>query len=279
MSEDQQATLEWADAFASVTSEKAGARSSYLARQVYFPINDAAYHLLAPLYPTSLMHHVFERINRDRFSEENKAARDAKMRSQWHPHGFRDYPYLAIQKYGGTKPQNISQLNSERRGEGFMLPSLPPVWQTPSVKPPLHADSVFPRIFGYRREVRKITDALSSFLEKVQDYNNIKVRRTRAEMVSQIIDSLVQYAARVQELEPGWSLDPDCQLSEEEQLWLDPGRADSDPDFSQKYIRGEWRTEVSERFARWLNRRIEGKRTPMGDPEFLKWRQEVEEWL
>jgi CRISPR-associated protein Csy1 len=127
--------------------------------------------------------------------------------------------------------------------------------------------------------VRKLTDALRSFLEKVQDYNNIKVRRTRAEMVSRVIDRLVQYAARVQELEPGWSLDPDCQLSEAEQLWLDPGRADSDPDIYQKYIRGEWRTAVSERFARWLNRRIEGKRTPMGDPEFVEWRQEVEEWL
>lgn len=26
----------------------------------------------------------------------------------------REYPNLAVQKFGGTKPQNISQLNSER---------------------------------------------------------------------------------------------------------------------------------------------------------------------
>jgi CRISPR-associated protein Csy1 len=184
-----------------------------------------------------------------------------------------------VQNFGGTKPQNISQLNSERRGEAYLLPSLPPHWQTAVVKPPLHAESVFAHIFGYRGEVQRLTKTLRIFLGKVQDYNNIQVREKRAEMVSQVIDELVQYAARVHELDPGWSQATDCRLNEEEQLWLDPGRADLDQEFRRKYESGEWRTAVSGRFARWLNRRIEAKHIPMGDPEFLEWKREVEAML
>lgn len=279
LSPDGEIAAKWAEAFAGVTGGKTSVVSSTLARQVYFPINKKDYHLLAPLFPTSLVHYVYERINHDRFDEDNRAARDARKKGQWYPHGFREYPNLAVQRFGGTKPQNISQLNSERRGEACLLPSLPPHWQSTAVKPPLHADSVFPRIFGYRRVVQGLTKALRTFLEKVQDYNNVHVREKRSEMISQIIDELVQYAAQIHDLEPAWSLDRDCRLNEEEQLWLDPGRADLDSEFRNKYESGAWRTLVSERFARWLNRRIEAKNIPMGDPEFLEWKREVEDML
>ena len=45
------------------------------------------------------------------------------------------YASLAVQELGGTKPQNISQLNSERRGDNYLLASLPPVWKTVAVQP------------------------------------------------------------------------------------------------------------------------------------------------
>jgi CRISPR-associated protein Csy1 len=95
-------------------------------------------------------------------------------------------------------------------------------------------------------------------------------------MVSLIIDALIQYAAGIQKYEPGWSRDETCKLNEEERLWLDPGRSEVDSEFRDEYEKGDWRKAVSERFARWLNLRIEGKRTPMGDPEFREWRNELE---
>jgi len=279
LSADGSSATQWAEAFAALTKGNVSAASSNLARQVYFPIGDNEYHLLAPLFPTSLIHHVYARINYDRFDEDNRAARDARKKGQFYAHGFREYPDLTVQKFGGTKPQNISQLNSERRGEAYLLPSLPPHWQSAKVKPPLHTDSVFSRVFGFRKEVRRLTQSLCSFLDKVQDYNNVLVREKRAEMVSRIIDELIQYAAQVHELKPGWSQTEDCRLNEEEQLWLDSGRAQLDQDFRARYEGGAWRTAVSERFARWLNRRIEGKHTPMGDPEYIEWKNEVEDML
>lgn len=279
LSSDEESAIQWAEAFAAVTGQKEGAVSSTLVRQVFFPTDCGEYHLLAPLFPTSFVQHLYERINHERFSEESRIAREARKNGQSHPVGFREYPHLTVLRFGGTKPQNISQLNSERRGEVYLLPSLPPHWQSKAVKPPFYADSVFPRIFGYRRVVRELTEGLRSFLKKVQDYTNVNVRAKRADMVSRIIDELVQYAACVHQLEPGWSLDNDCRLNEEEKLWLDSGRRDFDQDFRVKYESGAWRKDISERFARWLNRRIEGKSTPMGDPEFKEWKSEVEEVL
>lgn len=276
MTADQAVAEKWAEAFAGVKESNANAVSSSLARQIYFPIDGGEYHLLAPLYPTSLIHYVFGRILEDRFSDQSRDARSARKNGQWHPNSFREYPDLVVQKFGGTKPQNISQLNSERRGEAYLLASLPPHWQSSAVKPPLHVRSIFSRQFGYRREVQHLTTALRAFLERVKDYKNVHVRDKREEMVSLIIDALIQYAAGIQKYEPGWSRDETCKLNEEERLWLDPGRSEVDSEFRDEYEKGDWRKAVSERFARWLNLRIEGKRTPMGDPEFREWRNELE---
>ena len=80
------------------------------------PLDDRGYQVLAPLYASSFAHSVFRIIDEDRFGADGKEARQAKREQQMHPRGFHEYAGLAIQKLGGTKPQNISQLNSERRG-------------------------------------------------------------------------------------------------------------------------------------------------------------------
>jgi CRISPR-associated protein Csy1 len=276
LSSNREDAEQWADQIAAIMQAKESVASSSLARQIYFPVYTNDYHLLAPLFPTSLVHYLYERINDDRFNEGSRAAREARKNGQGYLHGFREYPDLAVQKFGGANKQNISQLNSERRGEAYLLASLPPHWQSSAVKPPLHVRSIFSRQFGYRREVQHLTTALRAFLERVKDYKNVHVRDKREEMVSLIIDALIQYAAGIQKYEPGWSRDETCKLNEEERLWLDPGRSEVDPEFRDEYEKGDWRKAVSERFARWLNLRIEGKRTPMGDPEFREWRDELE---
>ena len=89
--------------------------------------------------------------------EANKAARQARRERKVHDGVFHDYPGLAVQNMGGTKPQNISQLNSERRGVNYLLSSLPPQWKASAARLPVHATSVFDRLFIARPEVRKIT--------------------------------------------------------------------------------------------------------------------------
>ena len=272
LSQDATEAEAWMAAFARLAEQSDSPASHKLAKQVYWPLADGSYHLLAPLFPTSLVHEVWGGIRHDRFSDEAKAAREAYREQRLHPHGYREYVNLVIQNFGGTKPQNISQLNSERYGENWLLPSLPPRWQSESVTPPLHMESVFARRFGHRPEVRRLTSVLRKFLETVANADsNIRIRNQRAELVDQIRDELFQFAAEVQSLEAGWSKQAACRLNVAEKCWLDPGRAAVDPEFAAQYLRGDWQEEVCLRFGNWLNAAISTDRAPMGQPEAESW--------
>jgi CRISPR-associated protein Csy1 len=137
------------DAFLSLTAGREGRASSHVrAKQVYWLIgddadDDAQYHLLAPLYPASLAQAVYDDIHDARFGEANRLARQARCEGLPYDRAYREYRDLAVQKMGGTKPQNISQLNSERGGTNYLLASLPPVWQGQRNDPPVNAGSIF----------------------------------------------------------------------------------------------------------------------------------------
>ncbi|MFO6217876.1 type I-F CRISPR-associated protein Csy1, partial [Pseudomonas aeruginosa] len=89
----------------------------------------------------------------------------------------------------------------------------------------------------------------------------------------------LQYAARLRELEPGWSATPGCQLHDAEQLWLDPLRAQTDETFLQRRLRGDWPAEVGNRFANWLNRAVSSDSQILGSPEAAQWSQELSKEL
>jgi CRISPR-associated protein Csy1 len=189
-----------------------------------------------------------------------------------------EYPDLAVRKFGGTKPQNISQLNSERRGENTLLAALPPTWQSDPARPPLRIETVFGPWLSNRRRVRLLAGGLRKYLDSVRNpaRNTLEIRQNRAEWVEAIITELFQFAAELHELTPGWSADPDCRLPLEERYWLDPSRGLTDPDFAAARAAVDWREAISERFARWLNARLDTDRTPMGEAEFEAWRGELD---
>jgi len=273
LSNDADQARVWIEAFAGLVQPRAGADSHTKAKQVYWlvgddPCNDENYHLLAPLYATSLAHKVFETINEDRFGGSAKEARKARRDNQPCDWGYRDYPNLAIQKMGGTKPQNISQLNSERGGNNYLLASLPPVWQSPEVREPLHTDSVFPR-FGRRKDVRWLVNGLRRFLED-GPAPVLATRNRRDAYMDALIDELVLFASELHILEPGWSAKSECRLHEAEALWLDLYRGENDPVFDSQRDGGDWPAEVRHRFANWLNRELQ-RNLPMGDVEHQYW--------
>ena len=151
---------------------KGKATAHSLAKQLYWPVafgaqadalSDASYHLLEPLYPSSLAQRVYEQVQADRFGETAKEAREAKKQAAFHAHPVRFYPDMAIQQLGGTKPQNISQLNSQRQGNNFLFASVPPQWVSQSLKPLLNVDSMFQR-YGRRTDVKTELRVLLKFL-------------------------------------------------------------------------------------------------------------------
>lgn len=278
LSDDADLARAWMSAFATMAQAKGLPASNKLAKQVYWPVDAKRYHLLAPLFPTALVHGVWKTIREDRFSDEAKAARQARRDDVAHPRGYREYPDLAIQNFGGTKPQNISQLNSERYGENFLLPSLPPTWKSAEVRAPLKASSVFDRLFGSRPRTRELVRVLRDFLVSVEHAEtNQRIRNKHSELAGLIRDEAFQYAAELQHLEPCWTQHPDCQLNLAERCWLDPERADTDADFASQRNRGDWQEEISRRFGNWLNARLTTANTPMDAVSAAHWRDLLDE--
>lgn len=274
LSSDTRQAEEWMQGFAALTESKVSPATHKLAKQLYWPLETHNYHLLGPLFPSSLTHQVWITIRTDRFSDEAKAAREAHRKNEPHPQGYREYPNLAVQKFGGTKPQNISQLNSERHGENYLLPSLPPVWHSDPIKLPLFIDSVFDGWFDRRPQVRTTIRTLRDFLYSVQETTgNVRIRSKRQALLEQIIDQLLLFSTELQSQEEDWTLSRDCHLNIHEQCWLNPSRKETDPDFAAIYAFGEWQEAICKRFANWLNARLSNhkKPLPLGENEANEW--------
>jgi CRISPR-associated protein Csy1 len=258
-----------AEAFLGLKKKPAKPASHTLAKQVYWlagddPTDDVQFHLLAPLFPSSLVQAFFQKVQADRFGEEAKAARTARKSNAWHENEVRDYPDLAIQKIGGAQPQNVSQLNSERRGVNYLFPALPPVWVSRPIRPP-KGDSLF-TAFGRRPKALKPTLALKKFLASNPPANR-ETRKQRDTYLREIIDEFMNYSTELQSLPPGWTKEAACRLPQEEKDWLEPDFREASYDLGQP---DETLKLIIQRFANWLNSRLE-RVLPVGEVEQAFW--------
>lgn len=274
LSPDEAVGQKWLQAFAGLAQPRGRPSSHTNAKQLYWlsgtdAHDPLAFHLLAPLYPTSLVHRVYLQLQDDRFSDEAKAARAARKAGEAHERPVREYQSLAIQKLGGTKPQNISQLNSERRGDNYLLASVPPIWQSADVCALLGVEHLF-KVFERRKEVKQLAKALRRFLES-DPAANVETRRQVEEWLAQLIDELVFFQAELAALEPGWSLAVECKLPLAQRVWLDP---DAERESGQGMPMEDAADEVAADFANWVNRQTRDP-LPMGDAEFIHWRKLV----
>ena len=283
LNDDPAQTEIWMSAFAEIIEPRGRVASHTLAKQLYWlagdtpdPHDDASFHLLAPLYASSLAHRVYQSIQDDRFSDEAKAARQAKKDGAFSQRPVHEYPHLAVQKLGGTKPQNISQLNSERRGDNFLLASLPPIWRSADLKPLLSTDSMFHR-YGRRVEVKRIVKVLLTFL-KSDSVRNLETRKQRGEWVNDLIDEFLQFSAELRSLPLGWTQVPECQLGSAEKHWLDPDGVEQASAQSGLPLPTDTAERVSSLFANWLNGQLHDQ-LPMGDPEYIEWRKQMHEQI
>jgi CRISPR-associated protein Csy1 len=276
LSDDAEQAEDWMKAFASLVREEAQAASHPLAKQLYWlagedPQDNAQYHLLQPMFSSSLAHAVHADIQDARFGEANKETRQAKRDNKPADATYRDYRDLVARKLGGTKPQNISQLNSERGGVNYLMASLPPPAWKPSVGTTLlKLGSVFDEKHGAFKRfggVRELLRALASFLKNNPD-PTMETRNQRETIEQAIGQELAMFGVAIRGSYPtGWTRDEACQLPLCEQLWLDPDRTElpprDDPEhphwheddlaFNQAYERGDWADDVAARFGLWLN--------------------------
>ena len=270
LSSDLNQASAWMDSFAAVARTRGNPSSHTLAKQLYWPVfdnphSDEGFHVLSPLYASSLAHKVYGQLQEDRFSDEAKAAREARRAETFSDRPVREYRHMAVQQMGGSNTQNISQLNSKRRGNNHLLASLPPVWQSVAVKPLLNTGSMFHR-YSRRPLVRQHVKALVDFL-KTDPNPNQSTRNQRAGYVDSLLDEFFQFTAELRELEPGWSQHADCDLSMVQAHWLDPVGAEPP-------VPVDLADAISRDFAGWLNAQLHAA-LPVGDPEFLAWRKRM----
>lgn len=238
-----------------------GLASHTLAKQVYWmigkdPAKDEDYHLLLPLFESSLVHRIHEIISEDLYGEAAKDARKARREKSFSEHEIHEYTNLAMRKIGGTKPLNISQLNSERGGVNYLLASLPPSWKERPAAP-LWGTTTFFDHAGKRPELKPLIRALRTFLE-ADPPPILETRIRRDDLVERIIGEIVLYLDKIHSLDPGWSSDPRCRLSAEEKFLFDPKGANSPPP--------EWKEKIRHKFGNWLNHEL-GKILLLGDVE------------
>ena len=241
--------------------------SHTLAKQLYFPVLGGSYHLISPLYSSTLAHALFQRITDSRFSESAKELRKLKRENKFSALSTVDYLNVAVQTFGGTKPQNVSQLNNSRVGKSYLLSCQPPRWKTVATPPAGHKNA-FWREFEYRS--RKTVKELKEFLIKVFDSDNNKsIRDQRAEFVDELIENLLQYAAEIQNMtvHAGWSAE--SVLPRSEQLWLDPLRQDSQFQIEREAM--AWQPVIADKFASWLNHKLGDDKLVMKDAEYFTW--------
>ncbi|CAK0756596.1 CRISPR-associated protein Csy1 [Gammaproteobacteria bacterium] len=269
--ENEDLAKEWIKSFKTIIEPKETLNCHTLAKQVYWPLENGEYHLLAPLFPTSLVHNLWETIREDRFSESAKEARKAKRAKEHHSKSIRDYLNIVLQKFGGSQPQNISLLNRKRDGESYLLASVPPNWQSEKIPVPMKVETIFGRPFGSRKRVQDSIEDLRKLLRDTRNANNVRIRNRRAGLVGSIQGELIQFSEELRSLPPGWSSHEDCRLNQEECYWLDPNRAEQDEMFALGRKSYPWADEVCRRFGNWLNARLEQDQMHMSDPEQFEW--------
>ncbi|WP_423808110.1 type I-F CRISPR-associated protein Csy1 [Photobacterium damselae] len=244
--------------------------SHVLGKQIYFPVSDNEYHLLAPLYSSSLAQVLFDAVQYSRFSQEMKAIREAKRHNDFHPQPLIAYPNLAVTVSGGSKPQNVSQLNNKRSGKTYLFSVAPPNWQAQN-KPPLGLDSILQHRDIYYHTQEPIT-RLTQFLIKLNaasTESNMRIRHYIVNTVDEVIDQILLVAAKWQQLPAGWSDKSDLPLAQ--RRWLDPNNSQWDR------FDDHWQQAIAENVGLWLKDKVnKGSQNhfTLGQIEAMEWQKQ-----
>lgn len=227
--------------FLTIKQSDKSSKTDRLVKQVYFPV-DGSYHLLSILTSSGLVTEFKNRIDVIRFSQNAKEARDCRKNDKYHEIGFDDLFDLTILGYGGTKPQNISILNSQNGGRSYLLPSLPPKIEKREVRLPnrdFFENSLWAKSFKTNFE----------FLDRLirDKRNNVDIRNQIAKTLTYIADQVLETVFKIRSFEEGWSNQENYKsLHSSQKIWLDEinhEKRDQDEN---------WFEDILADFTRWV---------------------------
>jgi CRISPR-associated protein Csy1 len=259
--------------FLKIKATDTSVKTDHLVKQVYFPIEQAEYHLLSVLTPSGLITRLKQSIDTMRFSEETKQAKELRRKNEYHEIGYADIFDLTITAYGGTQPQNISVLNSQNAGRAYLLSSCPPMLEKRAIRLP--KTDFFAQCL-YRKNYQESFIQLHKFMQL--DLNNDDIRTAIRNIIQFVIDQILVLASKTREYSvEGWSnQDYYASLPKLQRIWLDKiYQTERDED-------DDWRDELSREIARWILRSYEkviSDAYKLGTGEILDVKQSVEKSL
>ena len=220
-------------------------------KQVYFPLGDDQYRLLSLLPCAILIWELKARLNKRQWQEKSDLGGKSIRKAFFNQ---------CQSEYGGTKPWNVSFLNSENGGSAVKLTCTPPAM---SRKYTLPTRNFFNLIRPYRS--RRPTGGQTHLWELLEalyqtlafDPNTDWARRKKRGILCAIIEhGVILPAENIREnAPPGWSADDKYSaLPQEQKDWLDPGRGrDTDAESGHK----DWQKAVSGRIATFITTNLE----------------------
>lgn len=245
--------------------DKPSKSSDLLSKQIYFPTVDAPrnvedWHLLSVLASSSLAHDVFSRTGSKDFKDKNKSLKTKyRNKSLFSKEQIISFPNKATLMVTQSSHQNTSKLNGKRNGRLFLLPCAPPTWRS-QIKAPLHHKSWFERGVPFN-QIKDDVEHLRRFVLRFEQIEmSTKDPRKQQWLLKwgrSVLSKVMLYAETIQNLPSGWSNAPDIKLKLEQQYFLDPYRMDDDFQIAKKA--SDWQDVVANDFARWLNKRIQGR--------------------
>ena len=214
-------------------------------KQVYFPVSENTYHLLSILTYSGAVFRLKEEIDKLRFSDEVKVAREARRHNK-PGENYRDLFDLTVLGYGGTKPQNVSVLNNRFGGKTYLLRSMPPVIDKREIRFP--KKDFFEESLPYRK-VRDIYKALKTVSET--DYNNLAIREGRKRRYRQLMEMIVERMWLVRSVSNEQYYAPTSMLPEWQKFWLVHETE------KERRTRDKWLDELLDYISRWMVLRTE----------------------
>lgn len=240
-------------------------------KQVYFPVGDD-YHQLSILTPSGIVFDLRKRLDTLRFGEGVKELRAKKNKREYSESGYSEVIALTTIAYGGTKPQNISVLNSQNGGKAHLLNSEPPKLKQRDIHFPNH--DFFTQSINYfsNKDIYHRFHDLHELY--ITNKNNMQVRADRDEFYLAIMDKIIEKMWQLRIVSQDQYHSASSQLISEQKIWL------LDENNSIREIEDEWLDKIIKSITQFIfhgYEKVLGKKAiKFGDAEYCHMEKLVE---
>ncbi|MGY0399534.1 MAG: type I-F CRISPR-associated protein Csy1 [Ostreibacterium sp.] len=213
-------------------------------KQVYFPVADD-YHQLSILSNSGMIYEMRRRIDELRFSEKTKTLRELKRKNEYSEEGFSEIYDITTIGYGGTKPQNISVLNSQNGGKTHLLLSVPPRLEERVIRFPLidfFVNSI--RYYDCFDAFKKLHGIFTAGIDSDIPRRNLVSGRDHR--IEDILDVIIKRMWAVREVSSVQYREESSQLAHYQKVWLLN-------DYQEERERDDqWLDELCNHITRWI---------------------------